>query len=397
MIQHAAIVPLIGGLPLGSELAFGSKPKYVLSYSPFKANDSQYLAYHNHSFPYHVIDENKVPPLPKVDVVGATCPCAGLSSLSPSASSQNEANDWMPTSAEFVLSRVRPKVFWGENAPRLASKMGEPIVKKLREIGEANGYTLSLYKTKSLLHGLSQVRDRSFYFFWREKDRVPVLSFFNREHERIEDTIRASHFDEKDPMSIVPNKGMPSQQAFYRYVLEEMFGGISHVDFQRMITRSTNPMVFLEGRGILYRDVATWMKKNGYDKVAARCEKIHEKLSAGQNIMRKDVEIPKDKIGAFVGHLPMMLTHPDLDRFITIREALDIMKMPKDFILQGGAKNLNVICQNVPVTTARDMANEISKYLNGELDMMNTRFLVQDNRARTFSSESIPASLEQFI
>lgn len=397
MIHHAAIVPLIGGLPLGSEQAFDSKPRYVLSYSPFRGNDSHYLAYHNNELPYYVLDENAPTSLSRVDVVGATCPCAGLSSLSPSASSVNEANDWMPTSAEYVLSQVRPQVFWGENAPRLASKMGEPIVKKLREIGERNGYTFSLYKTKSILHGLSQVRDRSFYFFWKEKDRVPLLSYFSVTHLPIEDQIRSSVYDKNDPMCITPNSRIPSDNPFYRYVLEELQGGMSHVEFQRTLSRTTNPMDYTEERGITYLTVSHWMRKNGFSKEADRCVQIHEKLLRGGNIMRKTVEIPKDKIGAFVGHMPMMLTHPDSDRFITIREALDIMKMPKDFVLQGGSKHLNVICQNVPLTTARDIANEISKYLNGQLDMINTRFLVQDNRSQTRDHEYLPASLDSFI
>lgn len=397
MIQHAAIVPLIGGLPLGSEIAFGQRPEFVVSYSPFTNHDSQYLQYHNNSIPYYLLDEDGPLPRKSVSVVGATCPCAGLSSLSPSASSINEANDWMPRSAEFVLNIIRPQVFWGENAPRLASKMGEPIVKQLRKIGDANGYTFSLYKTKSLLHGLSQVRDRSFYFFWREKNAVPFLPYFKRDFDLIEDTIRNSSNNNDDPMSIIPNKGTPSEQPFYRYVLEEMHNGITHSEFQKLITQSTGPMSYLESKGVSYLTVAKWMRKNGFNKVADRCEKIHVKLSAGKNIMRKTVEIPKDKIGAFVGHLPMMLTHPDIDRFISIRESLDIMKMPKAFILQGGIKNLNMICQNVPVTTAKDIANAIAKYLNGELHMINTHFMIQDNKTQTYKIEDDVATLASFI
>ena len=34
-------------------------------------------------------------------------------------------------------------------------------------------------------------------------------------------------------------------------------------------------------------------------------------------------------------------------------------KLPDDFQLQGGVKNLNHICQNVPVNTAMDMAENV--------------------------------------
>ena len=43
-----------------------------------------------------------------------------------------EANKWMIETAEYVLKRVSPKVFWGENAPGLFTPMGEGVVNKLR-------------------------------------------------------------------------------------------------------------------------------------------------------------------------------------------------------------------------------------------------------------------------
>ena len=113
--------------------------------------------------------------------------------------------------------------------------------------------------------------------------------------------------------------------------------------------------------------------------------------------MRKLVEIPKDSIGAFVGHLPTQLTHPDEDRFLSIRECMNIMKMPKDFNLQGGLKNLNMICQNVPVTTATDMAEGVKQYLLGNLDTVSTDFLVQDNRNRTHEDRGALNTLENFF
>jgi len=39
------------------------------------------------------------------------------------------------------------------------------------------------------------------------------------------------------------------------------------------------------------------------------------------------------------------------------------MKLPGDFMLQGGLKNLNMICQNVPVTTAQDMAEQVDSFV----------------------------------
>ena len=393
--SYASIVPLIGGETIAMENVFGKKPEYIMSYGAFQANDSQLLEHYNNKVPYHLLD-NYTGKLKEVDVVNAVCPCAGLSSLSPSSSTDNKANDWMIESAKHVLGVTKPKVFWGENAPRLASKMGAPIVEKLRKIAKENGYVMSLYKTKSKLHGLSQTRDRAFYFFWKG-DRIPHMQFYHRPHEKIEDTIRNAFVSKEDPMNELTNKNKPSDNPFYKYVLEELEGGITHKQFQEKIDKTINPLDYLENRGIKYDEVSEWMSSNGFDKQSKRCLEIHKKLESGGNIMRKTTEIPKDYIGAFVGHMPTCLTHPDEDRYLTIRECLAIMKMPKDFQLQGGRKNLNMICQNVPVTTAEDMAFNIKEWLNGNLDSREANFAVFDNKTKTSLHEEAPQTLESFI
>jgi site-specific DNA-cytosine methylase len=394
-ISHASIVPLIGGETIAMENVFGKKPEYIMSYAAFQANDSQLLEHYNNKVPYHLLD-NFTGSLKEVDVVNAVCPCAGLSSLSPSASTDNKANDWMIESTKYVLGVTKPKVLWGENAPRLASKMGEPIVKKLREIAKENGYTVQLYKTKSKMHGLSQTRDRSFYFFWKG-DRIPHIQFYHRPHEKIEDTIRNAFVSEDDPMNDLTNKAKPSEDPYYRYVLEEIEGGITHQEFFQRIEKSTNPLVYIESKGITYKEVEPWLREKGYEKAANRALRMHEKLESGGNIMRKTTEIAKDYIGAFVGHMPTCITHPDEDRYLTIRECLAIMKMPKDFQLQGGRKNLNMICQNVPVTTAEDMAQNILDWLDGKLDTRKAEFAVFDNKTKSAKYEETPQTLESFI
>jgi hypothetical protein len=101
--------------------------------------------------------------------------------------------------------------------------------------------------------------------------------------------------------------------------------------------------------------------------------------------MRRLTTVPKDYIGAFVGHYPLMLTHPYEDRYITYREAMSIMGLPHDFELLNPKANLNHICQNVPVGTAADMAFEIKEYLEGRRDTVDAtdRILLQYNHSAT--------------
>ena len=396
-MNYASIVPLIGGETIAMQKIFNKKPEYILSYDPFKDNDNHLVEYYK-DVPYHLIDQTKKYTFNNVDVINTVCPCAGLSSLNTTASSNAEANDWMKMTANFILEQISPKVFWGENAPRLASKMGEPIVKDLREIGKKYGYTFSLYKTKSILHGLGQVRDRSFYFFWKS-NKVPQLEYIKRSHEKIECTIRSVGRNSDDPMDVLTNEAVPSQDPYYKYVLEEIHGGITHKEFQNKINKSYDVLHYIEDNEHSYDVVSNWMLKNGFEKQAKRCKDMHEKLVSGGNIMRRGVYVPKDYIGAFVGNTPTKLTHPDEDRHLTIRECLSIMGLPKDFILQGGIKNLNHICQNVPVTTACDMAEQVLKFCDGRLSnrMWDTDYMVQDNRKQTIVSEIKPLQLDAFM
>ena len=394
MTKWASIVPLIGGETIAMENVFKTKPEYFLTFDGFQANEEHLRNYYDYKIPYLNLS-NGENPNEGVDVVNTVCPCAGLSSLSPQAASNSPMNDWMIKSAEYVLKEVRPKVFWGENAPRLASKMGEPVVKKLRKIGEENGYVFSIFKTKSLLHGLSQVRDRTFYFFWKG-DRVPLFEYINKKPSTIADDIRAIKRDPNDPMDILTNDKIPSEEPYYRYILEELEGGITHAEFAAKLTKSTGLQDYIEER-TNYKVVAKWMREKGYDTVAKKCDRQYHKLKAGGNIMRKGIEIPKDKIGAFVGHMPTNLTHPDEDRFLTVREALSIMKLPSDFELLNPKRSLNHICQNVPVTTAEHPAEMVKKYLEGRLDLIDTDFMVQDNKKKTYEYEKSPLQLDQFM
>ena len=114
-ITYGSIVPLIGGESIGVSEALGKQhPEWVLSYSPFEKNDSHYI---NHltkqgwQGDYVKLDEDTKYKAKTVDVVNTVCPCAGLSSLSHSASSDNPANNWMYESAEDVLGNIKPKVF----------------------------------------------------------------------------------------------------------------------------------------------------------------------------------------------------------------------------------------------------------------------------------------------
>jgi site-specific DNA-cytosine methylase len=403
-MKHATIIPLIGGEALASTDVFGSRPEYILSYDVFKDNEKHLLNYWNNEVPYHVLDKGGAAPLnEKIDVMSSVCPCAGLSQYHSKPGEENQNNQWMEKTARYVLGEVKPNVFWGENAPALVGKIGEFMLKKLRQIGEENGYSMSLYLTKNIKHGVPQFRKRTFYFFWKKErfgDKTPLLTYYNRPHKRIEDIIAGV----KSNFQIEPiNEKIPSRDdPYYRYLLEVVNNGMTHREYYDSLNtenvRGNDVESMIEKAGHDYNAVRKWMDKEGYEREVPKCERKYEKLASGGNIMRRGTIVPKDYIGAFVGHYPTVLTHPYEDRYINYREAMTIMGLPSDFELLDPKKSVNHICQNVPYQTAYDMCVEIKAVFEGNRPWADTDFLFQSNinqKHELWNKEQ--ATLEAFI
>lgn len=370
-------------MTLGSMRAYGTRPDYLLSYEAFWGNDSHLVNYLG-GVPYLVLDKGDRPKT-KVDVVSSTCPCAGLSMMSHGYGDHNPNNQWMPRVAQYVLSELRPKVYWGENAPGFAGKIGTNVRESLRKIGLDNGYSMSVYSTQSLFHGVPQVRRRSFYFFW-QGDKVPLFEYFRDPRPTIEGLIAGVKSNsQREPI----NKNVPSQDPYYRFILEKIHGGMTHREFSAgldpMRARGNDAFSYIEKCGVNYREVADWLQANGFERQASSTLRKADKIEAGGSIMRRGTIVPKDYIGAFVGHYPVMLTHPVEDRYIDYREAMTIMGLPNDFeLLNPSQKNANHICQNVPVDTAMDMANEVRASLEGKRTWIDSRYVHQSNHAQEY-------------
>ncbi len=399
MIKHATIVPLIGGLSIGQDVAFGQKTDHLISWSAFEANDSHLRNwYKEDNIPYYVLNKGEKP-TERADVVGSVCPCSGLSQLSFAHGTHNPNNQWLIKATSYMLEEYRPTVFWGENAPGLAGKIGKDIRAQMYAIGRNNGYTMSLYRTKSLLHGSPQVRERSFFFFWKGND-VPLLNYYNKPRVRIEDVIRGAKGNfQTEPI----NKANPTDNPYYSFILNVIHGGIDHKTFARehMFIRGSGNLdvqSYIESQGYTYDVVADWMAKNGYEKEVKKCLYKFEKLKTGKNIMRRSVMVPNDYIGAFVSHYPLMLTHPDEERFISYREAMTIMGLPENFELLKPRASVNHICQNVPVQTATDMAVEIREALAGNRPRINASLLFQYNHAQKYEvAETTTSTVDSFF
>jgi site-specific DNA-cytosine methylase len=382
---YSSIIPLIGGLPLGVMDALkGQLPEEVLSWKPFEANDSHHIEYlrnvKNWKGDYTFLDESPNHKPKQVDIVNSTCPCAGLSALSVTSNADSEINEWMYTSAEYVLSQVKPKVFFGENAPALYTKKGEKVRMKLHEIGLKYGYSLNVYFTESRVHGLCQKRPRSFYFFTKG-DKGVEFPYWKKEVEPIE-AILQKPVSEDDPMNILVNNNNPNEDPLVKFALDKT--RTSNVsDFFNVIENSVNLVTNIEKEGG-FAEAANWFEERGYDKNAKRCRVIQKKLDANLNYWGHGLMVGKGIIPSFVAVLPHSLINPYTQKFLTIRECLRIMKMPEDMILCGDKPErvINHICQNVPVSTAADVASGVLSFLDGKCKAIPSTIVMQNNKKR---------------
>jgi site-specific DNA-cytosine methylase len=385
-VTYASIVPLIGGESLGAAKALNDQqPEYVLSYSPFAKNDSHYIHYlrNNKSWSGDYIHLDKEPTYkPKyVDIVNATCPCAGLSSLSVKSSSDSAVNDWLYTTARDVLSKISPKVFWGENAPRLSSKSGKPVADKLYEIGKEYGYSLNLYYTESRLHGLCQKRPRTFYFFTKG-DRAPIFKTWRREMVPVDDILQKKVL-KQDPMNILISENDPNKNCWVSYV-HHVLGTKTLKEIHDRIDKT---------RGFIYEvcaglynpnilEIAEWMDSNGHVAAAKKIRYAKTKFDAGKGIWGKGETILKGEIPSLIGEIPWNGLNAYNESYLRIRDCLRIMGMPDDFILLGEnpVRNVNHICQNVCPPVAEDMMHGILEYLDGKCEYSNSPYIKQSNK-----------------
>ena len=392
---YGTIVPLIGGENIGVMNAMdGQLPEWVLSYKPFTANDEHFIDYirgKGYSGEYTFLDEEgKEGYVPeKVDVVNTVCPCAGLSSLNVNSSVDAGANDWMYLTANYVLGKVKPRVFWGENAPRLFTKKGTPVADKLAAIGKEHGYSLNLYYTESRLHGLSQKRPRTFYFF-TDSATAPIFPWHRKPQESIEDILKQEAIKD-DPMNVTANQNSPYDNSWLQYQLAAS-GTKTIAELQQTFTKTQNLIVHSDGgynKSLL--DVADWMEANGHAKVGGRARAMQAKLDQGKGYWAHGITLPcGNEIPALIGAMPHSLLNPYTDNWITIRDCLRIMKMPDDFNLAGEAfrSKVNHICQNVPASTAEDMMKNVLFYLQGHTEFAPASLVRQNNKNQNVKTET---------
>ena len=383
-IKYGTIVPLIGGMSVANKTITGSDPSFFLSYPGFESNDA-HAVNHFKKTPYITIDpdtnelpEDQMALFDNVDFVSAVCPCAGLSMLNANNSTSDKSrgsdaiqNEWMYKSAHIVLEQVRPKVFWGENAPGLYTTMGTGVVERLREIGKENGYSFSLIKTNTFLHGIPQHRQRTFYFFWKDSE-APLLNYYNTEAPHL-----ATYLAEIPEGSTLMDKGFGlgdlSDNPWVKFIKSK---GWSMKDAINSPAITLLQLILREG---WLDDGIAWGEANEEKLVHRFLTHVKTKTEDGKGFWDASPLVFKDATNAVIAK-NAGIVHPNGERGITVREAMWLMGLPNDFEMVGG--HWNHICQNVPVKTASDWTSEVIRFIKGEITDFGGDFVKQNNTSQ---------------
>jgi len=416
--------PLIGGMCIGFENAFGTPPEAIITSGA--PNDKHYIRYMNETrklgIPVINMCGNYQDFITKedekifnqvvsngVDVLMHVAVCAGLSMLNSvnegskaRGDADNDQNKNMYALTELGF-RMKAKVVSFENAPAAYTKSGEKVIDRLKEKAQEAGYSTQLFRTDTLLHGIPQSRKRTFIQFYR--DGNPGL--FEYEHK--EYTPLPVYLEEV-------GEGMPhwgeqvaidSKDQFYEFILHYS-GEETYYAAMKKLGGEKNTWTALQlSDHVGFDEAVKWFEQRAQEegetsdkdkylrakRIALHCK---NKRAQGLGYWDSTTYLANDGlyVNAVISKNIHRSLHPTQERGYNIRELLHLMGHPNDFEMIEPLKNWNHISQNVPVKTATHIGTQIRKYLDGELSVSSTEFVKQDNIKQRLDTPSHPKQEE---
>ena len=392
-LKYITFIPLIGGMAIANYQATGRKPEFVLSYEPFQKNEAHLKKYWD-DVEWHLLDPetnttDEGLDYSDIDFVSSVCPCAGLSNMNMGHSQDSSTNDWMYKAAEYILGTIKPKVYFGENAPGLYSDNNKKVSDRLYEYAKQYGYSFTIYKTNTELHGIPQRRIRTFYFFWKG-DTCPVMEYYNNRNELpFEEWILDKNVGAHNELPV----GDPMEDFAASKWIYEVFCNSDYNQYVKFFNdKSTNETRIITAYDYIVRynkfdEYLNWLRHNpiGNQKLSPKSKHTHlsvaeyryNKIKNGMNYYSLEPVMFTEYTSAITGKNIELTLHPKEQRYLTTREIMSMMGLPTDFELV--TPNIVHITQNVPVCTAKDMTEQVVKFINGELEMSEYSYLKQDN------------------
>lgn len=399
------LIPLVGPFVMGVDQLqqeFDIDEKYIFSFEPF-ANNQQHIEANfpnkkitylpeeiladysqpgwedNKSYVDYIKDNNVQP----TDLLLAVPPCAGLSMLNTGNRGAGcAANRWMYETVKWHVAQDN-KVLLLENAPGLVGKEGVKVLREIERIltvlGVRDEYKIHCTKTNTMQHGLPQNRSRTFLYVYKSKE-FKIFKNIKNESKTLEE-----YFKEKNrPEELEPGTN--------HVVLTPSFASepLQYLDKYKLWEEARNEV---DGYGnktiskMLLRHFEEFPDRfESFPKLTRILNHFNEKLSRDLGYWDSNPMIAKGKTNAVIAKNAFNIIHPTYNRVLSVRELMDLMGYPDDFVLQGDVKkNFNHICQSLPVNTGKDhirwaqgIINNDAKYVNDGSEI-NSEVFLQNN------------------
>lgn len=403
------MIPLIGGMTIAARQFFGYDPEWIASWSSIFNNNDKFCLDYFPQVPYYDLDDpDAISKLKGIDILLCLPPCAGLSGANTTVKGTNPrgcdapSNQHMLTTSEIGMRDLDVKLIMVENAPALFTSSGEKFANNICKLANKYGYSMNLVKTNSIYHGIPQSRDRSFFFLWKG-NKVPVFHKLRKPYQSFAELMVENPIKIKSPFVNRRDAYRPSQDPLVEFIIKRgREKGLFNTYSQMIQYYASEAMT--SAWDIIYRNdlldeaidyTGTFRNSDG-DVLGQRGHKwlLHckDKKSRGLNVLNCSVKLGWEKINALTWQIMPYLAHPHKDRWLTIAEALTLMKFPQDFIATNKitTQESNVICQNVPVCTAQDWLGECVAALEGErewLELQPGQISRQNNAAHSKAME----------
>ena len=284
----------------------------------------------------------------KYDLLFANPPCSGLSTINRNANVNNEVNKYIYNVID-VANKIKPKIFFIENAPTLTS-IGLSILKNIAKAVH-DDYYLLIINDKAGNHNVPMYRRRTFVIGFN-KTYFKGIPKLNTEY------VTCTVADILSTIDLTHNKEFldDSDTTLFKYY--------------DMINNGDS----------LYRTLATNEVEDIPDSIKSNIDKFKYKLDNGLRIWDKSPS--KLCLDGYVPSLTSLsrLIHPIENRDLYIREYAAIMGYPNNFIFYADeckTPTVQCIAQGVPVNFIRYISKELMNsfsridYLDGEIVYIN--------------------------
>lgn len=382
----------------------------VYSYPPFK-NNEQHIRYNYGDIDvnyldetieglidtssnldpwFKLVEENKIKPS---NILTGVPPCSGLSLLNSNTKKGDHArgpdaaqNNWLLSAIKFYLA-TDSDVLVVENAPGLSTAKGLPLVSKIKRIIDDNNMNrkIQLIKTTTMNHGIPQERDRTFLIIHKQPK---FIRFKNKPHDDIllEDYLRNFKALDNDPCNINLNVCKKTDEwirFFDQY--PEFIENWKKIPDQKKSTSSWK---------VVLKTVSENPKMlEGYPNLKKEHDHILRKHLMDMGYWDGSPTFAKGKVNAVISknRLCTLDMLNDYKGFLTLRQFMHLMGIPKTFNLVEPLNLWKHISQNVPVNTAADSILWAMECLDVD-NCMDTEYFdytIHDNHHKNIKNEYV--------